>query len=78
VIRASIADQLAPSDQAAIEYQDRVTPGAVAPLVTPNGASTIEAILQRYTQEVFAGQSSPEKAAEAFVNELQTEIDNAR
>lgn len=77
-IRAAIADQLSATDQAAIEYQDRVTPGAVAPVVTPNGASTIEAILQRYTQEVFAGQSTPEAAAEAFVAELQTEIDNAR
>lgn len=78
VVRAAITDQLSPTDQAAIEYQDRVTPGAVAPVVTPNGASTIEAMLQRYTQEVFAGQTKPAAAAEAFVKELQTEIDNAR
>lgn len=78
VIRSAIADKLAPTDQAAIEYQDRVTPGEVVPVVTPNGASTIEAILQRYTQEVFAGQSTPEEAAQAFVDELQAEIDNAR
>jgi len=78
VVREAIADQLSPTDQAAIEYQDRVTPGDVAPLVTPNGASTIEAILQRYTQEVFAGQSTPEDAAQAFIDELQGEIDNAR
>lgn len=38
--RALIKDALAPTDQAAIAYQESVTPGK-APAVTPNGASTI-------------------------------------
>ena len=75
-VRAAISGSLSATDQAAIEYQDRVTPGD-APVVTPNGASSIETILQRYTQEVFAGTSSPEDAAEAFIAELQSEIDAA-
>ncbi|GAB3601536.1 ABC transporter substrate-binding protein [Microbacterium tumbae] len=72
----TIGDSLTPTDAAAIEYQDRVTPGT-APAVAPNGASGIEAMLQRYTQEVLAGQTEPLAAAEAFVAELQGEIDAA-
>ncbi|MGN8027454.1 ABC transporter substrate-binding protein [Microbacterium sp. 22242] len=75
--RALIKDALAPTDQAAIAYQESVTPGK-APLVTPNGASTIETILQRYTQQVFAGQQKPLDAAKAFIAELQGEIDSAQ
>ncbi|GAA4487628.1 sugar ABC transporter substrate-binding protein [Microbacterium panaciterrae] len=75
--RALIKDSLAPTDQAAIAYQEAVTPGK-APVVTPNGASTIETILQRYTQQVFAGQQKPLDAAKAFIAELQGEIDAAQ
>jgi multiple sugar transport system substrate-binding protein len=76
-VREAIVDSLSDVDRAPIDYIDRVTVGPT-PVVTPNGASTIEAILQRYTQEVFGGQSTPEDAAQAFVDELQGEIDNAR
>lgn len=75
-VRELITPDLSPTDQLAVEYQDRVVPGA-APVVTPNGASGIEAILQRYTQEVLSGQSEPLDAAESFVAELQSEIDAA-
>jgi len=71
-----LGDSLSPTDTIAVEYQDRVTPGD-APLVTPNGASGIEAILQRYTQEVLSGQTQPLDAAKAFIDELQAEIDAA-
>ena len=71
-----LSESLSETDQKAVEYQERVTPGD-APAVTPNGGSGIEAILQRYTQEVFAGQTEPEAAAEAFIAELQAEIDAA-
>ncbi|MFT4210841.1 MAG: extracellular solute-binding protein [Microbacterium sp.] len=75
-VRAAITPDLSELDQTAIAYQDSVTPGD-APLVTPNGASSIETILARYTQEVFAGQSAPLDAANAFISELQGEIDAA-
>lgn len=71
-----LSDSLSPTDTIAVEYQNRVTPGD-APLVTPNGASGIESILQRYTQEVLSGQTAPLDAAEAFIAELQAEIDAA-
>ena len=72
----AIESTLTSADKDAIAYAKRVTPGE-APLVTPNGASTIEAILQRYTQDVFAGKQKPLDAAKAFINELQGEIDAA-
>lgn len=76
-VRAAISAELPEAAQAAIEYEESVETGD-APLVAPNGASTLETILQRYTQEVLAGQSMPLDAAEAFAAELQSEIDNAR
>jgi len=76
-VRAAIAADLPEAAKAAIEFEDSVETGD-APRVAPNGASTLETILQRYTQEVLAGQSMPLDAAEAFAKELQSEIDNAR
>ncbi|MGW8482066.1 ABC transporter substrate-binding protein [Microbacterium sp. NPDC055903] len=73
---AAIESDLSETDQAAIEYQNRIEAGT-APIVAPNGASGIEAMLQRYTQEVLAGQTEPAAAAEAFIAELQGEIDAA-
>ena len=76
-IRASIAGSLSDTDAKAVAFLDRVEMGAT-PVVTPNGASGIEGMLQRYTQEVFAGQKQPLPAAEEFVKELQGEIDAAK
>lgn len=75
-IRAAIADQLTETDQAAAAYLDEVTVGD-SPRVTPNGASDIEAILARYTEQVLFGEMTPERAADAFIDELQAAIDAA-
>ncbi|MFT4305889.1 MAG: extracellular solute-binding protein [Microbacterium sp.] len=75
-IREAITSSLTETDQEAIAYLDSVTPGDT-PAPTPNGASSIDTILARYTQEVFAGQSTPLDAANAFISELQGEIDAA-
>ncbi len=75
-VRAFLADQLAETDQAAIAYLDEVNVGET-PRVTPNGASDVEAILQRYTEQVLFGQMTPEDAAQSFIDELQAEIDAA-
>jgi multiple sugar transport system substrate-binding protein len=74
-IREFVSGSLAPTDQSAVEYQDRVTPGPA--FTTPNGASGMEAIFQRYTQEVLSGQTPPDEAAKAAIAELQAEIDAA-
>jgi multiple sugar transport system substrate-binding protein len=73
-IRAFLSDQLEETDQAAIAYLDEVNVGET-PRVTPNGASDVESILQRYTEQVLFGQMAPEDAAQSFIDELQAEID---
>lgn len=75
-IRAFLADQLEETDQAAITYLDEVSVGET-PRVTPNGASDVESILQRHTEQVLFGQMTPEDAAQSFIDELQSEIDAA-
>lgn len=76
-VRKAITADLTENDKIAVEYMDSVTPGP-SPVVTPKGGSGVEPMLQRYTQEVYAEQTSPEKAAQAFVDELQSEIDSAK
>ncbi len=44
------------------------------PPITPNGASDIAGLLGRYYQQVLFGESTPEEAAEAFLNELGDSI----
>lgn len=68
---------LSGTDKAAVDYMNAVTPGD-APVVTPNGGSGIEPMLQRYSQEVYFKRTSPEDAAKAFIKELQSEIDAAK
>ncbi|GAB7036988.1 MULTISPECIES: ABC transporter substrate-binding protein [Catenuloplanes] len=75
-IRAALAPKLTATDKAAAEYLDTVKVGP-APRVTPNGASGIEAILKRHTEEVLFERKTPQAAAESFIKELQTEIDAA-
>lgn len=76
-IRTSVAPSLTETDQAASTYLDEIEVGD-PPRVTPNGASSIETILSRYTQDVIFGQTSPADAAKAFIAELQGEIDAAK
>ena len=45
--------------------------------MTPNGASDIEAILKRHTEEVLFERQTPQQAAAGFIKELQAEIDAA-
>ncbi|MFD5319229.1 ABC transporter substrate-binding protein [Streptomyces sp. NPDC127098] len=44
------------------------------PPIIPNGASDIDALLNRYNQQVLFGESSPEEAAESFLAELGDSI----
>jgi multiple sugar transport system substrate-binding protein len=76
-VRASITDKLKETDKAAAEFLDKL-PVSDPPRVTPNGASTIEAIQKRHTENVLFGRSTPEQAAAAFIKELQSEVDSAR
>ncbi len=75
-IRELIQPKLEPADQAAVEYLNTIKVSK-PPRVTPNGASDIEKILQRHTEQVLFGQVRPEQAAQSFISELQSEIDAA-
>ncbi|MGW4958642.1 ABC transporter substrate-binding protein [Nonomuraea sp. NPDC004186] len=75
-IRAAITPKLTETDKAAAEYLDAAKAGQ-APRVTPNGASDLEAIIKRHTEEVLFDRETPEQAAKSFITELQAEIDGA-
>jgi multiple sugar transport system substrate-binding protein len=75
-IRAAIAPKLEATDQAAVSHLDEIEVTA-PPRLTPTGASNIEAILSRHTEQVLFGQLTPEQAATSFIDELQAEIDAA-
>ncbi|MEV4356571.1 extracellular solute-binding protein [Nonomuraea sp. NPDC049625] len=75
-IRAAITPKLTETDKAAAEYLDAAKVGQ-APRVTPNGASDLEAIIKRHTEEVLFDRETPEQAAKSFITELQAEIDGA-
>ncbi|WP_431928022.1 ABC transporter substrate-binding protein [Nonomuraea jabiensis] len=75
-IRAAITPKLTETDKAAAEYLDTAKVGQ-APRVTPNGASDLEAIIKRHTEEVLFDRETPEQAAKSFITELQAEIDGA-
>ncbi|WP_211588638.1 ABC transporter substrate-binding protein [Allorhizocola rhizosphaerae] len=76
-IRTAIAGQLKETDKAAAGYLDAIKVGP-APRVTPKGASGIEAILKRHTEQVLFGRLTPDAAAASFIKELQSEIDAAK
>jgi multiple sugar transport system substrate-binding protein len=76
-IRAAIAGQLKETDKAATEYLNTV-PVSDPPRITPNGASTIEAILKRHTEDVLFERATPEQAAASFIKEVQSEVDAAK
>ncbi|MDI6098951.1 extracellular solute-binding protein [Actinoplanes sp. NEAU-A12] len=75
-VRAAVVPKLAANDKAAADYVSALKVGA-APRVTPNGASSVEAILKRHSEEVLFERQTPQKAAESFIAELQKEIDAA-
>ncbi|MEV0902456.1 extracellular solute-binding protein [Actinoplanes sp. NPDC049802] len=75
-VRTAITPKLAETDKAAADYLASLKVGA-APRVTPNGASSVETILKRHSEEVLFERKTPQAAAESFIKELQTEIDAA-
>lgn len=75
-VRQAIAPKLEATDQAAVTYLDELEVAA-PPRLTPTGASDVEKILQRHTEQVLHGQLTPEQAATSFITELQAEIDAA-
>ncbi|MEV6350099.1 extracellular solute-binding protein [Actinoplanes sp. NPDC051851] len=75
-IRTAIASSLTGTDKAAADYLDAVEVGD-SPRVTPNGASDVEAILKRHTEDVLFARKTPQVASQEFIKELQAAIDAA-
>jgi multiple sugar transport system substrate-binding protein len=75
-IRQGITAKLTETDKAAADYLSQIKVGE-PPRVTPKGASDLEKILKRYTEDVLFGRQAPPAAAEKFIKELQSEIDAA-
>ncbi|HUQ60871.1 ABC transporter substrate-binding protein [Lentzea sp.] len=76
-IRGTIAGQLKETDKAAKDYLDSV-PVSDPPRVTPNGASTLDTILKRHTEDVLFGRATPDQAAASYIREVQSEVDAAK
>lgn len=73
-----IEPTLTPQGVQALEFSRLMNDEAgEAPAITPNGASSVAAILGRYNDEVLFGQTTPEDAAVGFIDELQASIDSA-
>lgn len=76
-IRAAIAGDLKDTDKAAADFLDQLQVSD-PPRVTPNGASTIEKIISRHTEDVLFRRATPEQAAKALITELQADVDAAK
>jgi multiple sugar transport system substrate-binding protein len=74
-VREAISGKLNATDKAAIAFTnaiaDEVRP---APPITPSGGSTITDMLSRYTSDILFDRTTPEKAAQPFIDELSSAI----
>lgn len=71
-----IRDDLSPEQQLMADFVAVVEANApdVAPMPPPPGADTAEEMLRRYAEDMLFGRTSPDEAAEEFVNELDRSI----
>jgi multiple sugar transport system substrate-binding protein len=75
-MREHVAADLDEGGKLAVDYLESAATGP-AVVVTPNGGSGFDPMIQRYTQEVLFGERTPQEAADAFIDELKSEIDAA-
>ncbi|MFF1253893.1 extracellular solute-binding protein [Pseudarthrobacter sp. NPDC058329] len=74
-IREAIEPKLNATDKAAIEFTDAIADEVrPAPPITPAGGSTITDILSRYTSDILFERTTPEKAAQPFIDELSSSL----
>ncbi|SEG61349.1 multiple sugar transport system substrate-binding protein [Nonomuraea solani] len=74
-VLAAVKDKLPPSDQKTLAFLDKVK-GELAdpPAAPPKGASAMEDILTRYSEEVLFGRMTPDDAAQKFITEANASI----
>ena len=78
-VNTELRDQIAPTldapGQAAVAFVEEITPGLQdPPALPPQGAGEVQAILQRYTEQILFDQISVEDAAEQFMTEVESAI----
>lgn len=74
-VREAIAPKLGATDKAAIDFTDAIADEVrPAPPITPAGGSTILDILSRYTSDILFERTTPEKAAQPFIDELSSSL----
>ncbi|WP_129669109.1 ABC transporter substrate-binding protein [Phytoactinopolyspora endophytica] len=77
-VRETITPQLSDSDAHAVEYiEDIADEIGEAPAPPPVGAADVQQVFQRYASEILFEQMSPEEGAEAFANELSSNLTSA-
>ena len=67
---------LGSTDKAAADYLSTIKVSD-PPRVTPKGGSGIDDIIRQHAEDVLFGRQPADKAADAFITELQKEIDSA-
>jgi multiple sugar transport system substrate-binding protein len=75
-VLTAITPKLGSTDKAAADYLSTIKVSD-PPRVTPNGGSSIDDIIRRHAEDVLFGRQPADKAATAFITELQKEIDSA-
>jgi len=74
-VREAISPKLNATDKAAIAFTDSIADEVrPAPPITPSGGSTITDILSRYTSDILFDRTTPEKAAQPFIDELSSSL----
>ncbi|MBO3750048.1 carbohydrate ABC transporter substrate-binding protein [Streptosporangiaceae bacterium NEAU-GS5] len=74
-VLAAVKDKLPDADKKTLAFIDEVK-GELAetPAAPPKGASAMEDILTRYSEEVMFGRMSPDEAAQKFIDEANASI----
>ncbi|MEU5860878.1 extracellular solute-binding protein [Nonomuraea sp. NPDC047529] len=74
-VLAAVKDKLPPADQKTLEFVDSIK-GELSdpPAAPPKGASALEDMLKRYTEEVIFGRMAPDAAAQKFLTEANAAL----
>ncbi|MEO3871692.1 extracellular solute-binding protein [Nonomuraea sp. B12E4] len=74
-VLAAVRDKLPEADVKTLEFLDKVKSElADPPAAPPKGASAMEDILTRYSEEVMFGRMTPDDAAQKFITEANASI----
>ncbi|MGW0804836.1 extracellular solute-binding protein [Nonomuraea sp. NPDC002799] len=74
-VLAAVKDKLPDADKKTLDFLDKVKSElADPPAAPPKGASAMEDILKRYSEEVLFGRMTPDDAAQKFITEANASI----